>query len=826
MNYIAVPKQTMRIQIENFRCYENKTFDFGDDGQVLLTGPSGEGKTTILMAISFALFGNGRKVVTQGKTSCRVALEFEDMKIVRTKSPNRLVLNDALEDAAAQEVINRRFGTNFDVTGYVEQFGIKSFILMSPSDKLEFLEKHAFEGTDLGEIKKRNRIHIAKCKEDLTVAATELRMAGQALSEMTVPTKVEFPLAHKGSRNTAISNEQIKRKNCATRTRKAERKKSALEKEVHDIQILGAKLAGIQENSDYITSKITETNNKIDELTQKFQGAEQVTANERRLERLLARRELTALETHHDENVSRLEEMRLDEKKTLTDEIQEYEKELWQEHGPKQVGYDITDLETCLEDLEKIAALKESRAQNSVDPVKHEKHKEELTESESSLATAKTKLDKAELQKQLYSCPTCSAKLRFSDNSLVLSGESDIEIEIDVDTISDEIQALESVVRKLRKLIPIEEQKIAQDAKDKKTLESISSVYDEVPKISDVKEDLAYLRRYKQEQRDLEKKLEEARAKLKREVYSVSLNNFETSVAEAALRIEEMSSIADGFDGALDEEAVREEIATQKGYMSALDTANHEHKQLMDELNIRAHASWQAQDDHVKVYGVVRDETSLACEVEVLAEAVEAERISGESHDSNLKRIDEWQLYEQAYANYEREAARVEEYKIKEREAKNRYAAATGLRERISKAEAVSMANIVDSINTHARIYTDAFFPDNPICIQLQAFKENKKKEVKPSINLAIDYKGLECDMTMLSGGEQSRVVLAYALALAEMFSTPLMLLDECTSSLDQELTSVVFDAIRTNFNGRMTLIIAHQIIQGTFDKVIQLGVT
>jgi ABC-type transport system involved in cytochrome bd biosynthesis fused ATPase/permease subunit len=138
----------------------------------------------------------------------------------------------------------------------------------------------------------------------------------------------------------------------------------------------------------------------------------------------------------------------------------------------------------------------------------------------------------------------------------------------------------------------------------------------------------------------------------------------------------------------------------------------------------------------------------------------------------------------------------------------------------------VSMANIVDSINTHARIYTDAFFPDNPICIQLQAFKENKKKEVKPSINLAIDYKGLECDMTMLSGGEQSRVVLAYALALAEMFSTPLMLLDECTSSLDQELTSVVFDAIRTNFNGRMTLIIAHQIIQGTFDKVIQLGVT
>ena len=84
----------------------------------------------------------------------------------------------------------------------------------------------------------------------------------------------------------------------------------------------------------------------------------------------------------------------------------------------------------------------------------------------------------------------------------------------------------------------------------------------------------------------------------------------------------------------------------------------------------------------------------------------------------------------------------------------------------------------------------------------------------------------MEADLNMLSGGELSRVILSYTLALAEMFNTPLLLLDECTSSLDQDLAGTVFDAIRENFNGKMTLIIAHQVVTGTFDKVLQLGRT
>ena len=133
------------------------------------------------------------------------------------------------------------------------------------------------------------------------------------------------------------------------------------------------------------------------------------------------------------------------------------------------------------------------------------------------------------------------------------------------------------------------------------------------------------------------------------------------------------------------------------------------------------------------------------------------------------------------------------------------------------------MMNVITSINNHTEGYLETFFPDNPISVKLVPFKETKTGK-KPQINLEIEYKGMEADINMLSGGELSRVILAYALALGEMFNTPMMLLDECTASLDQELTGVVMDGIREHFTGKLVITICHQVVKGQFDKVILVG--
>ena len=66
----------MKLTLINFLCYENATFDFGENGLILISGLSGAGKSSLLKAIIFALFGDGNKLQTFGKISCQVILEF------------------------------------------------------------------------------------------------------------------------------------------------------------------------------------------------------------------------------------------------------------------------------------------------------------------------------------------------------------------------------------------------------------------------------------------------------------------------------------------------------------------------------------------------------------------------------------------------------------------------------------------------------------------------------------------------------------------------------------------------------------------------------
>jgi ABC-type transport system involved in cytochrome bd biosynthesis fused ATPase/permease subunit len=117
----------------------------------------------------------------------------------------------------------------------------------------------------------------------------------------------------------------------------------------------------------------------------------------------------------------------------------------------------------------------------------------------------------------------------------------------------------------------------------------------------------------------------------------------------------------------------------------------------------------------------------------------------------------------------------------------------------------------------------ESFFSDDPIVITLKCFKENKKSE-KPQINMDICHKNdMDCDLGSLSGGELARVVLAFTLALSDMFNTPMLMLDECTASLDEETTATVFEAIKENMKGKPVLVIGHQIVQGIFDKILKI---
>ncbi len=209
-----------KITIENIRSYEKQEIVF-PKGSILLSGDIGSGKTTILLAIEFALFGlepgqKGTSILRNGKDEGRVILEFdlEDNEIVIERTLNRgkksitqdycsLSINNEKFEGSVTEVKNKVLNllnypgefakkTNllYKFTVYTPQEEMKQIILEPGDIRLNTL-RHVFgidkykrieENTNLLSSKLREKIRInegmtynlEKDKEMLTQKKEEL----------------------------------------------------------------------------------------------------------------------------------------------------------------------------------------------------------------------------------------------------------------------------------------------------------------------------------------------------------------------------------------------------------------------------------------------------------------------------------------------------------------------------------------------------------------------------------------------------------------------------------------------------------------------------
>jgi DNA repair ATPase RecN len=183
-----------------------------------------------------------------------------------------------------------------------------------------------------------------------------------------------------------------------------------------------------------------------------------------------------------------------------------------------------------------------------------------------------------------------------------------------------------------------------------------------------------------------------------------------------------------------------------------------------------------------------------------------------------------YQQYKSALTKYLSINKEIDLVQTKEKEISLEYQALLTLNSKILEAESIALGNFIDLINEKVQFFIDHFF-DSEMIVKLKAFKPSKKIGVseKPQINLEVEYKGEESDVNCLSGGEYSRLVLAFNLAFVQISNCPLVLLDECTSSLDSENTSNVFEKIIDFFPDRIVIAVAHQVIEGQFLSVIKI---
>lgn len=778
-------------------------FELDGDGRFLLGDFTVTHNSSILMGIYFALNGSGTKVVAHGKTSCLVEFEFDGMKITRTKRPNRLVVNDVYEDQAAQEIINKKFGDAFDVSGYIAQNAVNSFILMSPIEKLSFLEKFAFREINLGEIKGRCKAHISKTHDELVSSSSNLRMAQAVLDEMVVPIEVKFPLSGKSNKELAIKNENTRYKNAIVRRKKHEKNKQAIEAEISDFRVLEAHLSGKQESMEKIRSELKTVELNIATVGSDF-NQDLLTNYEKSLNFLLNNRKLSELQHQVEHDKERLLAMKQTEIDEINNKISNIG-DVWSEMSKDELIGVIDDAKQCLTDLRRLQVLQRDLPKNIRD----------ISDIERDIEDRSQLYEIARMQQGLYVCPCCSSSLRILDGKLTKE-DTTVREQLNPTVIKQELAKLK------------QELVIAQSGwKIQEEINQILVQYEELPTIEETQESVKYHQNLLDSNLEKERRLVGLERSLSEEKFSSSYHSFAKTLDNLIIRLEKEQKNIDTFipDTTMSEEELRNHISNQKQLRDQVCSLERRHTQLSQEQKKLDTEISNLQQKHAEKFGSISDISLLQDKIGELDTCIQEETNAITTHEANLKRIEEWERYQKELENYRSWETKITGLEEEEQIAKSKHAAATMLKEKILEAESVAMVNIIDSINMHAHLYLEYFFVDNPIVVRIKPFKETKKGvDNKPQISIDIEYKGMECDLNSLSGGELSRVILAYTLALAEIFNAPLLLLDECTASLDQELTSVVFEAIREHFNGKMTVIIAHQVITGTFDKIIKLG--
>ncbi|MCX6748849.1 MAG: hypothetical protein NT076_04560, partial [Candidatus Pacearchaeota archaeon] len=184
-----------KIILENIRSYEFQEIVF-PEGSTVLAGDIGSGKTSVLLAIEFALFGlqpgqKGASLLRNGKNEGRVILEIEldGKKIILERGLKKSktvtqdyakIVSEALDkDLSVTELKNRvlellnypkefakKTNLLYRFTVYTPQEEMKQIILENPETRLDTL-RHIFGIDKYKIIKENTTIYTAKLREQI-----------------------------------------------------------------------------------------------------------------------------------------------------------------------------------------------------------------------------------------------------------------------------------------------------------------------------------------------------------------------------------------------------------------------------------------------------------------------------------------------------------------------------------------------------------------------------------------------------------------------------------------------------------------------------------
>lgn len=775
----------MKLALSNFRCHRSAVFDIPDKGLVLLSGESGKGKTTVLNALIFVLFGTVRKPYSHGENTCKVELEWGSLKITRTKKPNRLVVEkegETYEDEAAQSVVDNFLGVDssqFISSSFIVQSSRNSVVSIPPSAQLDFVQKIALSGNQHLEVRKQikervksyeQQIHqsqgrVSLLEDNIKTLENDLEKFGGAYDHLPNESWQDLKEAKK---RVIEKYQEEKSKLVALRHKKKEaqeieKKYAQAEKE---IRIADAEINLLEEKVSKIP-KVKEE--KIDELVQY-------------LETLIPQLE-TAKSMRERNRISKDLESQQDEIKKLEKKLKVLKKKIPPESShifaQAEQKFIAKQKEKITQELKKIQDVITSVFGDEVDILELENY---LSQKEESL-----KQEEFQLRSDItYDCPSCNAVVKVDGDDLVVQessnqdNESKKQILFSIQVQLNMVNNWKLTVSHLYEIL---------ESKGEYSITDVSKIKHSEKKRKKLLKDKIRL------ERDIEVK-QEINDQLKGDLAVIDSQLKGTDKPESSV------------------EEIEQEIQNVKQEILDLRNTKSERETLLRKLKTKKR---NADTLERRIQG---KDTSLEEIEDSISQLEDSISQLSEEKDTIQDKLNAYQLQEKVVSlkdNLDNTKDNLEKENIEQQKIIKRLKGMSTLFTLSKEAEVESIENTISTMNQLAKSYLEDLF-DSPISVRLQ------KAENTRGLCTMIEYNGsVYQTVDELSGGERQRVELAFLLAVNEMTKSNFVFLDESLNNLDAEFNCKTLSSLKEIASNKLVLVVSHEAVTGIFDEVIEI---
>ena len=793
----------MRLILENFRCHRNAIFEIPEEGLIQIAGKSGAGKTTILSAILYALFGKITKPTTHGNQSCTVTLEIDDCIIVRTSRPKRVTVSfndyEVEGDEAESIILSQITGLSYDeflASSCVVQGLEASVLSLPPSEQLRFIQNLALSNDKHISNRAKIKTELSELVKERTVNEGKISL----LEEQTATLSME---------DLSLNDIDVK---------KAQKELENLQEKMNVI------LSEIDEIEDEISNreKYHGLREQLVEIESKIDGKEEVDISELEAEKetLLKKRDALFKFNDFEKAEKTLEEIKAEHHKEVEREKKEIET-----HSGFLSKSDIETLEKRLaidtknekyrNEIESIGRarkrvhkqfelLQEKGISVKSPPPKKKSNKapnnsgeyfpiEKITElviSEISILKSdadeiRGEIETLKLEEQTYGCPGCKTRLRFEGGKLIKSTGKKPDGKTTISDLQRELREnieltefFQSSVSLLEKDKEMYNKKLPENL-ELRSVEEISCDEAKLATAMSLNERYDFLVRKS-------KKLPETFRKLISD-YEYKKKVLPKTRPEGTLKecIEELTAVDSEINEAYE---INSLFQLAKSISSKIpEELEEDNYDELIETNESLQEDLKQVQKKIKKYEGMKERIRVKTEMETLLRKKSSLEEKNKAIALDIKGFSE-------------------------------------LAEASRKAELLSVENVLENINTGAMYYLEQMF-DDPIVIRIDNEMENAKGNIVNKTSVHIEYKGNVYDsVSQLSGGERQRANLAFLLAVNDMVNSRFLFLDESLNNLDTNLNTDILSLLKNSRSGKLTLVISHEAIEGIFNDRVYVG--